>query len=88
MKLAEDCQFDLSLGKKEIDTMNIIFDTVNNQVYIMAGSGSYFEMKMIPMDEDFTKIKLIDETDFFPTEQIDSQQSIQNEAFKLDIKAS
>lgn len=42
-----------------IDTMNILFDTINKQIYIMASQGSDFEMKIIPMDENFTRKKLI-----------------------------
>lgn len=71
-----------------IDTMNILFDTINLIVYIMAGSGSYFEMKIIPMDENFTRQKDIKPVDPSSTETSQGEQSIENEAFKLDIKAS
>ena len=54
----------------------------------MAGAGSFFEMKIVPMDEEFTRSKTIDSRDFMPSETISSEQSIENEAFKLDIKAS
>lgn len=60
-KLAEDCNFDMCKGgdNSSIDTMNILFDTINKQIYIMASQGSDFEMKIIPMDENFTRKKLI-----------------------------
>ncbi len=54
----------------------------------MAGAGSFFEMKIVPMDEDFTRTKTIHRDDYFASETISSEQSIENEAFKLDIKAS
>lgn len=41
MELCED---------RDIDTMNIIFDTINDLVYVMAAAGSYFEMKVITLD--------------------------------------
>ena len=54
----------------------------------MASSGSNFEMKIIPMDENFTRQKQIAPVDPNSTETCESEQSIENEAFKLDIKAS
>ena len=74
-------------GQSSIDTMNILFDTINKQIYIMASSGSNFEMKIVPMDEEFLRKKTIQS---YPnsTETSQSEQSIENEAFKLDIKAS
>jgi len=79
---------DFSKSGCGIDTMNILFDTINLQIYIMAGSGSNFEMKIIPMDEDFTRQKHVQPADPDSTETSQSEQSIENEAFKLDIKAS
>lgn len=87
LKLAQDCKFEISQGDVKIDTMNILFDTINNLVCIMASRGSFFEMKLIPMDDSFTKYKqIMPQTDSIETSQ--SEQSITNEAFKLDIKAS
>jgi hypothetical protein len=48
----------MTKGKK-IDTMNIIFDTINEIVFVMASSGSFFEMKTISLNTAMTKKKLI-----------------------------
>lgn len=40
---------------KDVDTMNILFDTINDLVYVMAASGSNFEMKVINLDGSMTR---------------------------------
>ena len=57
-KLAEDCGFKMKedCDKLVNDTMNIIFDTVNNQIYIASSLGSSFEVVSIPIDESLTRI--------------------------------
>ena len=50
----------ISLGGKKIDTMNIIFDTINDLVYAMASSGSFFEMKAIALNTAMTKKKMVE----------------------------
>jgi hypothetical protein len=57
--LADDCAMDLCGGNKEIDSMNIIFDTINDLVYVMAAAGSYFEMKVVTLGGTMTKKKTI-----------------------------
>lgn len=39
--------------------MNILFDTINDLVYVMAAKGSLFEMKVISLDGSMTKKKTI-----------------------------
>lgn len=109
-KLAEDCAFELCKEIKDdddkvirtIDTMNVMYCTISHQAYIMAGSGSYFEMKIIKLGSDFLKWKTIGaEGDALypdlnkpkePKSEKDKtsegKDSIVNEAFKLEIKAS
>ena len=50
---------DIYGGNKEIDSMNIIFDTINDLVYVMAAAGSYFEMKVVTLGGTMTKKKTI-----------------------------
>ena len=48
--MKEDCD------KLVNDTMNIIFDTLNNQIYIASSLGLSFEVVSIPIDESLTRI--------------------------------
>lgn len=57
----------------EIDTMNVLFDTINKQIYIMASAGSNFEMKIVPMDENLTKQRTIQPADPNSTETSESE---------------
>lgn len=90
LKLAEDCAFDLCKGGRTIDTMNVMYCTATHQAYIMAGSGSYFEMKIIKLESNFLKWKTIKpkEQKSDKDQNSEGKDSIINEAFKLEIKAS
>jgi hypothetical protein len=51
--------------------MNIIFDTINDIVYAMASSGSFFEMKAIALNTAMTKKKIIK---YKPNEELNITQ--------------
>jgi len=77
-------------GGRTIDTMNVLYSTISDRAYIMASTGSYFEMKIIDLDADFLKIQTLEP--HRPEKEADKysegKDSIMNEAFKLEIKAS
>ena len=74
------------LEKNVNDSMNIIFDTINDQIYITSSLGNFFETVAIPINENLTRIKLIDLNHNF--ENIHQQKRIKNEDIKIDIKGS
>ena len=67
--------------------MNILFDTINDLVYVMAARGSHFEMKVISLDGTMTKKKQLKKK-INPNDINQQDQSLENEFLKIDIKAS
>ena len=61
-KLAKDCGFKLKEDNNKLisDSINIIFDTINNQIYIISSLGQFFESIAITIDESLTKITFVE----------------------------
>ena len=71
--MANDCDFKMKTDASDLlvnDSMNMIFDTIHEQIYIISSLGHNFELISTPLDQNLTKIKMIDRNEISDKETV------------------